>query len=369
MIKRLLYLNGYATVAAVVHHSINWVLIGMFWWTDRYRAVSIPNFEQLGSVNYYGIRVVDQLTVVAVPAFLFISGVHIAIATGLGQNTVDWRLIINRIGKLLPPYLIWSVLIILFNLLQGESYSILALTRILLLGQAAAPFYYVPLLIQLLILSPWLIPLARKRAALLLMVTAALTILMSVSYYSLFLGDDPPGLNMFFTILRDWHLPGYIFWFALGIVIKFHLSGIKRSLSKISLWLVIGLMLTFILGIIEWDLFRVQSGREWISAQVTLIDKVFTLLFILSYINFDRLDYPFATQLAQIGTKSYGIYLSHTLFLELVARTVYHILPGLLAFPYLFDLGLVVAGLGIPLTMMAVFEKSPLRRMYRYFYG
>jgi hypothetical protein len=287
MIKRLLYLNGYAAIAAIVHHSVHWVLTGMFWWTDRYRMVSIPNFDQLGGLSYYGLRIIDQFTVVAVPAFLFVSGVHIAIATGNQQDTISWRVIKNRIVKLIPPYLLWSFIIVIINVLQGGTTSIVALARVILLGEAAAPFYYVPLLIQLLILSPWLVPFARRRATVLLIITALLTILMSISYYSLFLGESSPILHAIFTIFREWHLPGYIFWFALGIVIKFRLTQIKQYLSTISFWLLLSLVITFVFGIIEWEVFRVQSGREWISAQVTIIDKIFTLMFILCYINFD----------------------------------------------------------------------------------
>jgi hypothetical protein len=47
MIKRMLYLNGLAVLTVILYHSSAWGFIGMFFWTDRYRPVSVPNFDQL----------------------------------------------------------------------------------------------------------------------------------------------------------------------------------------------------------------------------------------------------------------------------------------------------------------------------------
>ena len=74
MVRRLPLLNGLAALASVLYHSTSWGFVAMFWWTHRYLAVSVPNFDQLGSLSYYGLRVIEQLIAFAIAAFLFISG-------------------------------------------------------------------------------------------------------------------------------------------------------------------------------------------------------------------------------------------------------------------------------------------------------
>ena len=46
MNKRLLMLSGLAITAVAVNHAANWGFIALFWWTDRYRAVAVPNYDQ-----------------------------------------------------------------------------------------------------------------------------------------------------------------------------------------------------------------------------------------------------------------------------------------------------------------------------------
>jgi hypothetical protein len=73
MIKRLLILNGLATVCAVINHAVVWELTAMFWWTDRYLpAGSVVN--QTASWRFFTVGLIDQLVFFGVFACLFISG-------------------------------------------------------------------------------------------------------------------------------------------------------------------------------------------------------------------------------------------------------------------------------------------------------
>jgi peptidoglycan/LPS O-acetylase OafA/YrhL len=369
MVRRLLYINGLATIAAVIHHSMHWILTGLFWWTDRYRAVTIPNYDELGSLSYYGLRLIDQLAFIGVPAFLFVSGFFIAIATGSDEKTVSWKIVGNRIKKLIPPYLLWSFVIILLDRLSGTAYSLPAIIKNLITGGVAPPFYYVPVLIQLLILSVFLVPLSRTRPKLLLSFAFLLQIPVTIATYISILDMGVTDTGLFFSIFRDWHLPGYIFWFVLGLVVKFHLPEAQIFLERNIRLLGFGAIITFFLGVVEWDALRVFSNREWISPQLTLIDKVFALLLLLVLISIQRPQLPLHSQLNYIGVRSYGVYLTHTLVLTLVAKMVYHLFPLLLAYPYIFGFVLVAAGLILPLIFMEMMNRSPLRRFYQYVFG
>jgi peptidoglycan/LPS O-acetylase OafA/YrhL len=370
MVKRLLLLNGLAVLGAVVHHAVSWDLTAMFFWTDRYLPVSVPNFDQIWGLRYIILRLLDQLAVPGVFAFLVVSGYFIAVAAGNRQRTLGWRLVFQRLKTLAIPYLIWSFVLVAFNLLQGQTYSPSQVASLFLTGGAAAPYYYVPLLLQLYLLSPFLVPLAREHWKWLLGITAFIQLPVTLAHYVAILKLEPgvwqPGLN----VLRDWHLLGYAFWFVLGMVIGFHLEAFKGFLQRARVLLVAGLALTFVASILEWELLRQAYGKEWLALQVTLSAKLFVLFILLCFFAFDRLKFPYANRLAQLGAKSFGVYLIHSLFLELAARGIYHVAPWLLAYQLPF-LGLLVAvGVVIPLVMMWVVDRTPaLRRFYGYLYG
>jgi peptidoglycan/LPS O-acetylase OafA/YrhL len=370
MSQRLLLLNGLAIVGAVVHHAMHWVLTGMFWWTDRYRMVSVPNFDQAGGINFWLIRIIDQFAFVGVPVFLFVSGFFIAFTAGRDQKTVEWKIVGTRIKNLIIPYLIWSVLIIAGRLiLQGERITVAEFARMLILGQAVAPFYYVPLLVQLYILSPFLIPIARNRWQLLVIGALLLQIPVTISYYVAVLKLDVPVSGDILAIFRSWYLLDLGIWFILGIIVKLHLPAFRAWLVRITPFLLPSLILVFILGIIEWQILRQLSGIEWVAPAITAFDKIFALFLVLYCLSLKKLPLPFSRQLTSIGTKTYGIYLVHIPVLNFTAKVTYHVMPWLLAYPLLFLLTLTIAGLGVPLLLMEGVRRSPARRAYVYLFG
>ena len=370
MVKRFLLLNGLATIASVIHHAISWELIAMFWWADRYRPVTVPDLSQIWSPNYITLRVIDQFAFPAVIAFLIVSGYFVTVAGSGPQKTVKWALVLRRAKNLAIPYLIWSMVIIGFNLVQGNTYATGQLIRILLAGNASPPYYYVPLLIQLYLLAPLLVVLAKQKPRLLIAIVLLIQIPVTYSHYTGILKMDPAGLKSPLVILREWHLLGYLIWFVFGIMIGLHMEGFKKLINKIRLPLLIALILVFFASIAEWELIRRISGREWLASQVTIGGKLFALLLLTSFFAFDKLSYPFANAIGQIGTRSFGVYLIHVLVLEIIARGTYHVAPWLLAYQPFHMVLLTSAGVGVPLLMMAAVNRTQLlRRFYAYLFG
>ena len=95
----------------------------MFWWTDRFRSVVIPCFDQVGTFPYYVMLVIQQLTAFSVPSFLFVSGFFVAYAARGERSTLTWKTVGTRIGNLLVPYLIWSTVILIADAFQGLTYT------------------------------------------------------------------------------------------------------------------------------------------------------------------------------------------------------------------------------------------------------
>jgi fucose 4-O-acetylase-like acetyltransferase len=366
MTRRLLNLNGLAVLGAVAYHAAGWGFVVMFWWAHRYRPVTSPNFEAMGSAAYYGLRTIEQLIAFAVPAFLFVSGFFAAFAGGQGRGSVPARFVANRIRSLVIPYLLWSLVLMATEYLQGRAYSILDVVRTIAFGEATPAFYFVPLLCQLYLLSPILIPWAREKWKPLLVGTALLQTVVHLARYPLILGA---GSGILRAITPGWFFPGNIFWFALGAVVGFHQREASAFLTRFRRLWVAGVIALLPLGIVEWETLLRLSGETWITPKETLLDNLYSLMFILAFLSFSSMLRGFSKPMSELGARSYGIYLVHPLALTLAARGIYHLAPRLLGSQALFQPLLLAAGLGFPLLLMALVRRSPARWSYQFQFG
>ena len=369
MVKRFLYLNGLAVMAVVLYHATGWGFIAMFWWTDRYRPVQVPDFSQMGSLGYYALRAIEQGVIFGIPLFLFVSGFFIAFATNRAQRTVSWQVIFSRMKSLVIPFLIWSVIIMVDDVLQGPRPPLSKILATILLGEAAPPYYYVPLLMQLYLIAPFLVPLARGRWKLLLVASAGIQMAVSLLNYAEVLNLENELLRPFFILTWGVLFPGKLFWFSLGMVVGFHLPEFKRALLRLRSVLLVGVVVFYALGIVEWELLLKASGREWIGPRETLVDQFFALAFILAFLALEKFIPPLTDQIAYLGGKSFGVYLVHHTAQEYAARLVYHVIPGIFAYQGLFQPYLIAAGLAVPLVVMALVNHSPARRYYEFSFG
>lgn len=340
----------------------------MFWWSDRYLPTGMV-VDQYESWRFFTVGLINQFVFFAVFAFLFISGFFIPIATDRTQKTISWRLVLQRIKFLLIPYLLWTVVLLVLNLVQGKSYTPWEIVRIFLMGGVSPPYYYVILIAQLYLLSPFIVPLARNRWKPLLAVTGLLQIITLVAYYAAIFNISWGALEPVSIVLRYWHLIGYAFWFALGMVIGFHLQEIRSSLYNRRWFFLAAMLVSFVVGFLEWSAIRQLSGREWTSPQVTLFNRLFVLFLLLCFIAFDNFPIPFSSLFSKLGPKSYGIYLVHAIPMEMTARLVYHIAPALLAYQIIFIPLLLVASIGVTIVLMSLVDRSFFRPYHKYIFG
>ena len=369
MVRRLLYLMGIAVICVVLNHASGWGFVSMFWWTDRYMPVSVPNFEQLGSVSYYALRMIEQFIIFAIPSFLFVSGFFLAFATGRNRTTVGRDVIFTRVKNLLIPYLIWSCVLLGLEVILGRNLTLEEFIRILLTGQATEAYYFIPVLIQLYLISFFLIPLARKYWKSVLILTGLLQLFILLVRYVMILGLDIPALQPFYFLTSSWLFTSFLFWFTFGVVFGFHNPVIKPWLIRIRWYVLASLVVVFFLGIFEWEALLQASGKEWIAPQETFIDQIYAGLFLIAFLGFESAALPGMRTISQIGTKSFGVYLVHSLALIYTAKLIYHFIPGLLGVQWLFQPILFAAGLGLPLLLMEITARSPARRYYSVLFG
>ena len=371
MIRRLLLLNGLAVLGVVINHATGWAFTAMFWWPHRYLPVESPNFAQMGSLTYYALLLVQQLIMFAVPAFLFVSGYFMAFATKRQASTVSWKIVRSRIWLLLIPYLLWSLLFFAGDIAQGTAYTLPVYLELLITGRTSPAYYFVPLLIQLYLLSPLIVPLAKRVPVPTLLVATAVQLAVRILVYLDTLGMSLGAAEALMGLTQSWFFPSHLLWFTAGVVVGFHLDVFKRVLVRFK-WGFLALAAILLpLGVIEWQWILQRSSEPWLPIRETLLDTLYAASLILAFLSFGDLSLPFSQALGDLGGKSYGVYLVHSPVLEYGARAIYALTPWMLAYQFLFVPVLVILGLGIPLLFMAAVEwrRSPVRGSYHYIFG
>jgi surface polysaccharide O-acyltransferase-like enzyme len=118
----------------------------------------------------------------------------------------------------------------------------------------------------------------------------------------------------------------------------------------------------------EW-IFRQYDNPNWRSVTLSVPTFLYATLFILSYLAFDHVKLPFSKSLYQIGVGTLGIYLIHKSVLLILPKIVYHALPFVLGYQILYQPLLISVAIGVPLFLMSITKRSPLKKRYRIFFG
>jgi peptidoglycan/LPS O-acetylase OafA/YrhL len=78
---------------------------------------------------------------------------------------------------------------------------------------------------------------------------------------------------------------------------------------------------------------------------------------------------PKVTQVEYLGKRSYGLYLTHLLVIDLALTAIRDLLPGLTSFPLLIVAPVLIIALAIPLLMMNLLSATPTRVAHPYVFG
>lgn len=322
MNRRMLYLNGAAILAVVLYHAGAFGFIAMFAWAGQYLPASVPPGSQVGSLSYYVLRLSQQIGEIAIPAFLVVAGYSITTAVQRDRSTVSWQVVFSRIKSLLIPYLIWSTVVILLNILQGKTYSPGKLLSMFLMGSTNQVLYFVPLLIQFYLLAPFLILWVKKSWKTALVIT----LLVQLFVYTLrnpllFSTGNILGQQWGYLVHKSF-LIARIFWFPLGITIGFHATEFKNWIQPRRWFFVALIPLTIIIGTIEFELYFRNSGLEWLPYEESILDAFSGIAVIFSVLAFDIKRLPVPDTVSLLGANSYVIYLTHAIFMEYTARAI-----------------------------------------------
>lgn len=371
MTRRVFLLMGLAILAVILSHAAGWGQIAMFNWADRVRPVTVPNYDLVGTLDDYTLLLIRQITAFAVPAFLFCSGFFVTFAARSNHGEFSWRMVRVRLINLLIPYLIWSALWYGLDILQGRSYSPGDFAMDLIAGEAAGgSYYFVPLVCQFYLMSPFIMRLARSRPRALLAAASGVQLLAFGFKYLEILKIDAPGISLFSWITTHWLFFLWAVYFPLGVVCALYSERIRKAAERHARKLIAALIFSLLLAILEPELIYRLLNVEIRFVPLTIPPALYSLVFVFTFVMLDRIKIPSANKLYHLGGKSYGIYLIHLKAMELVARLIRYFIPVLLNFPVTVIMPVTFAvGLVVPLVLMRFVAQTRLRRTYRYLFG
>jgi peptidoglycan/LPS O-acetylase OafA/YrhL len=172
-----------------------------------------------------------------------------------------------------------------------------------------------------------------------------------------------------FTWKTDWLFTNLVFYFVFGMVMSFHVDEVKAWLGRWRKVLLGGLILSLAPAVLETEWVYRTLGQDWRGGVFTLSAAIYAALFLLVYLAFYEIPVPNSRMIQLFGSKSYGLYLIHPIVLMLVSKILYHVAPFIFAYQVLYQPVLVAAGVFVPLLMMNLVSRTPLRPLYAYLFG
>jgi peptidoglycan/LPS O-acetylase OafA/YrhL len=134
------------------------------------------------------------------------------------------------------------------------------------------------------------------------------------------------------------------------------------------------LIVAFILSALEsaWAYnSAVENPAVWPIGgdQTRLTTAIFSLVFAACFMVYEQIKLPMSKRITKLGTRSYGLYLSHYVILGILGKVFDLVLPeslnqGWLVFPLLFILTTVLAA-----ALMEIVARSPAKPLYKYVFG
>lgn len=112
--------------------------------------------------------ILRQVINFAVAVFVFMAGYFVDIDRVVDKNFNYKNWLLYRGGRLCIPFVIWSLiyseLTLLKNIYNGVEINWLGFVYRFIVGKSATPFYYIVVLIQLTVITPWLVKIVKEKS-------------------------------------------------------------------------------------------------------------------------------------------------------------------------------------------------------------
>jgi membrane-bound acyltransferase YfiQ involved in biofilm formation len=373
MNRRVPLLNGIAILGVVISHAFAWGLgiMSSSVWVERFD--DLPYYNRIGGVAYYFLILSRPLLIFCVPAFFVVSGFFLAFTNRGMFGRLTFRVAFTRVINLLIPFVFWSIVIFFANfLLYARRHdTILEYANIFMFHSAEPQLYFVPLLCYFYIISPVLVPIVKKHPWIVLIIAFviqySLTILSWMETYHIYTLNLPylGTINHWFP---TWWLPRWIFFGSLGIYIGFNQEQIRDWVAKY--WRPI-IIITILMAVFTVYEERIADILKPVNPdlQPRLAELPFSILIILTFLIFSIEKTAASKTLLWLGSRIFGIFLIHFMFMDYLVRGLALVFPAPLAYQIILQPLLIGIGIAGPILLMELVGKSPLRKYHRYLFG
>ena len=225
----------------------------------------------------------------------------------------------KRIFRVIIPYVIWTILYTLPNVLSSG--NILLIAKNVITAQAAATLYYIFVYIQFVLLTPVLAKLAKSKYRNWGWVIAPLSVLI-FKYYGLLTGFE---YNGYVSLLWSNACLGWFTYYYLGLLLGNQILKPNYSFKTLACLYIISILLQIGEGYGWFILGNANCGTQ-IKLTSFLTSTLF-LLIVYTILNKHSIDIE-NKFMRSLGDYSFGIYLCHIMVMTVLGRiSVYVMLP------------------------------------------
>lgn len=262
--------------------------------------IHCPSGQNYTDLDYTVWVVLRQFINFPVAMFIFLAGYFMTPEKMQG----DYKTFLFKRGgvRLLLPYLVWSCIYLLKTAIF-DGITLRHIVYALICGKAATPFYYIVVMIQLTIITPWLI---RHRKKWMYLITPVYMVI--IYTYNIVTGTVP--------LLYETLFPAWFFFYLLGM--DCHSGKIGKWIKKINIyWVAVAL----IISIFEAFILKIVGCADgFVTSQIKFGSFMYAATLALWLVK--KKNEPRRNILTIIGDHSYGIFYCHMFILWVVKKVI-----------------------------------------------
>ncbi len=262
--------------------------------------------EFLNSVNI----ILRTILNFCVGIFIFLSGYFMNIDK-VKKNSKKW--VANRLRRIGIPFLIFSILAATIQMIRNKD-TIIKYVIHIVLGTSSTQLYYIVVLVQLILITPFLIKIIQSKN----LYTKSIVIIITPIYL---------GIIAIFNIKFNIKIPQYqtlflawILYYYIGLFYKINKEKIDKGKDNIEKTLFLGWgILVCIISLMNIYMYKKGINYFYLISQVRLLNMVYILYVIVVIVRLKN-KIKNVKCLEKLGDLSFGIYFIHTYIIIVYSR-------------------------------------------------
>lgn len=278
--------------------------------------LAVVLIHSLGGFDYstgYSVEfvILRQIINFAVATFVFMAGYFVNVDALSDKEFSYKHWIIYRGGRLCIPFMIWSLLYSGLSLLKvvhsGNEIYWLGVVYRFIVGKSATPFYYIIVLMQFTVMTPWLIKIVKQNG----IVSRILWLVTPVYLVYLYTWNYIVGTS---PRLYETLFPAWFGFYYVGIQVH---CGKKLNSNG---WVVASILLLSCIEAVGLRAAGFDVG--FYTSQITAGSFLYSVTMIGWFLKKNENSYRGCSLLSKIGDCSYGIFYIHMVVLMIVGRFI-----------------------------------------------